>query len=62
MGFYQGNSQTLSGQPKPAKSFVPQADIFVPNKKPAQAPAPVQVIPPPPAPKVMEDPVVKAVE
>jgi hypothetical protein len=62
MGFYQGNSQPLSGQPKPAQSFVPQADIFVPNKKPAQTPAPVQVTPLPPAPKVVEDPVVNAVE
>ena len=80
MGFPQGQSQPLSGQPTPAQSFNPLADIFVPNKKPAQAPAPapaqapaqtptpaptpapVQATPPPPAPKVVEDPVVKAVE
>jgi hypothetical protein len=66
-------SNALSGQPPLTQGFNIQSDIFVPNKKPAQAPAPaptpaptpapVQATPPaPPAPKVVEDPVAKAVE
>ena len=71
MSIPQAHSHPLAGQLPTTQGFNIAAADFVPIKKsvqatapapaPAPTPAPVQATPPP-APKVVEDPVVKAVE